>query len=100
MTASEIAEHQIDEGWAAAEGHYLCPCIECCVLGRVLVGLRRAKRIDLPVDRQLVLRLVWGPEKSRSQIRGKVLDFTAGKSRCDRRGLEHRHNRVIVLRLD
>ena len=70
------------------------------MLGRVLVGLRRAKRIDLPVDRQLVLRLAWELEKSRSQIRGKVLDFTAGKSRCDRRGLEHRHNRVIVLRLD
>ena len=70
------------------------------MFGRVLVRLWRAKRIDLPVDRQLVLRRVWGPEKSRSQIRGKVLDFTAGKLRYDRYGLEHRHNRVIVLRLD
>ena len=70
------------------------------MFGRVLVRLWRAKRIDLPVDRQLVLRLVSGPEKSRSQIRGKVLDFTAGKLRYDRHGLEHRHNRVIVLRID
>jgi len=70
------------------------------VFGRVLVRLWRAKRIDLPVDRQLVLRLAWELEKSRSQIRGKVLDSTAGKSRYDRHGLEHRHNRVIVLRID
>ena len=70
------------------------------MFGRVLVGLWRAERIDLPVDRQLVLRLVSGPEKSRSQIRGKVLDFTLDASRCGRRGLEHRYNRVIVLCID
>ncbi|HAA69575.1 MAG TPA: hypothetical protein DCE55_10575 [Planctomycetaceae bacterium] len=62
--------------------------------------LWRAEGIDLPVDRQLVFRLGWEPEKSRSQIRAKVLDFTADASRCGRYGLEHRYNRVIVLCID